>query len=75
MDMVKRGDMMNIDDTIDILASICSGWFLMTRTSSYPATEGEPAVTEENSMAGQAYRNIARRLLGEKWRSSIWNPG
>ena len=26
---------------------------------------GEPAVMDDSSLAGQAYRNIARRLMGE----------
>jgi septum site-determining protein MinD len=30
------------------------------------SNRGEPVVTEEKSLAGQAYRNIARRLLGEE---------
>jgi septum site-determining protein MinD len=27
---------------------------------------GEPVVTDNNSLAGQAYRNMARRLTGEQ---------
>jgi septum site-determining protein MinD len=26
---------------------------------------GEPVITDENSKAGQAYRNITKRILGE----------
>ncbi len=36
MDMVRRGDMMSLDDVMDILAIDIIGAVRMTRTSSYP---------------------------------------
>ena len=65
MDMVKRGDMMNIDDTIDILGIDLLGVVPDDEKIIVSSNRGEPAVTEESSLAGQAYRNIAKRLLGE----------
>ena len=63
MDMVKRGDMMNIDDTIDILGIDLLGVVPDDEKIIVSSNRGEPAVTEESSLAGQAYRNIAKRLL------------
>ncbi len=66
MDMVKRGDMMNIEDTIDILGIDLLGVVPDDESIIVSSNRGEPVVTEEKSLAGQAYRNIARRLLGEE---------
>lgn len=65
VDMVKRGDMINIDDTIDILGVDLLGIVPDDERIIVSTNRGEPAVTEESSLAGQAYRNIAKRLLGE----------
>lgn len=65
IDMVKRGDMMNIDDTIDILGVDLLGVVPDDEKVVISTNKGEPAVLDENSLAGQAYRNIARRLMGE----------
>jgi septum site-determining protein MinD len=66
MDMVKRGDMMNIDDIIDILAIGLIGVVPDDEKIIVCTNKGEPAVTDDKSTAGQAYRNIARRLMGEE---------
>jgi len=66
MDMVKRGDMMNIEDTIDILGIDLLGVVPDDEYIIVSSNRGEPVVTEDKSLAGQAYRNIARRLLGEE---------
>lgn len=66
MDMVKRGDMMTIDDIIDILAIGLIGVVPDDEKIIVSTNRGEPAVTDDKSAAGQAYRNIARRLEGEE---------
>ena len=63
--MVKKGDMMDINDMIEILAVELLGVvpdddFIVVSTN-----RGEPAVLNAGSRAGEAYRNIARRLMGE----------
>jgi septum site-determining protein MinD len=63
--MVKRGDMMSIDDIIDILAIDLIGVVPDDEKIVISTNKGEPAVTDHNSFAGQAYRNITRRILGE----------
>jgi len=66
MDMVKRGDMMSIDDIIDILAIDLIGVVPDDEKIIVSTNRGEPAVTDNKSLAGQAYRNITRRVLGEQ---------
>ncbi|MEW6244441.1 MAG: septum site-determining protein MinD [Bacillota bacterium] len=64
--MVRRGDMMDISDMIDILAIGLLGVvpedeYIVTSTN-----KGEPAVLNVASRAGQAYKNIAKRVKGEE---------
>lgn len=66
IDMVKRGDMMNIEDMIDILAVDLLGVVPDDEAIVISTNRGEPVVANQNSLAGQAYRNIAKRVLGEK---------
>lgn len=65
IDMVQRGDMMNIDDILDILAIDLIGVVPDDENIVISTNRGEPAVTNEKSLAGQAYKNIAKRLQGE----------
>ncbi|MBE6081260.1 MULTISPECIES: septum site-determining protein MinD [Tissierellales] len=65
-DMVKKGDMMNIDDIIDILAIELLGVVPDDEAIVISTNKGEPVVTDQNARSGMAYRNIARRILGEK---------
>jgi septum site-determining protein MinD len=66
VDMVKRGDMMSIDDIIDILAVDLIGVVPDDEKIVISTNKGEPVVTDNKSLAGQAYRNIAHRILGEE---------
>lgn len=65
-DMVKRGDMMSMDDIIDILAIDLIGVVPDDEKIIVSTNRGEPAVTDEKSLAGQAYRNITKRIMGEE---------
>jgi len=65
MNMVKRGDMLSIDDVIDLLAVELIGAIPDDERIQATTNRGEPAITDEKSTAGQAYRNITKRLLGE----------
>lgn len=64
-DMVKRGDMMDIEDMLDILAIDLMGVVPDDEYIVVSANKGEPAVLDLNSKAGQAYRNIAKRITGQ----------
>lgn len=65
VDLVRRGDMMNIDDIIDILAIDLIGVVPDDEKIIITTNRGEPVVIDNKSLAGQAYRNITRRLMGE----------
>ncbi|ADG83378.1 septum site-determining protein MinD [Thermincola ferriacetica] len=63
--MVKKGDMMGIEDIIDILAIDLIGVVPEDEMIVVSTNRGEPAVLDNNSKAGQAYRNIAKRITGQ----------
>ncbi len=65
-DMVKRGDMMSIEDIIDILAIGLIGVVPDDENIIISTNKGEPAVNDNKSAAGQAYRNISQRIIGEE---------
>ena len=65
MDMVKRGDMMSIEDVVEILAIDLIGAVPDDDSIVVSTNQGEPCVGNE-SLAGQAYMNICRRVLGEE---------
>ena len=64
-DMTKKGEMLNIEDMTDILAIKLLGIVPEDEKIVTSTNRGEPAITDENSKAGQAYRNITKRILGE----------
>lgn len=63
-DMVKRGDMMSIDDIIDILAIDLIGVVPDDEKIIVSTNKGEPAVVDSKSLAGEAYRAITKRIMG-----------
>lgn len=63
--MVKKGDMMDIDDIIEILAVDMLGIIPEDEYIVISTNRGEPAVANPVSLAGTAYKNIVRRLMGE----------
>lgn len=64
IDMVKKGDMMTMEDVTDILAIDILGIVPDDESIVISSNKGEPAVTDNSSLAGQAYRNIVQRILG-----------
>ena len=65
-DMVKRGDMMNADDVVDIILSIPLIGIVPDDENVVIATnQGEPLV-ESQTLAGKAYQNIYMRILGNE---------
>jgi septum site-determining protein MinD len=63
--MVKRGEMMALDDVTEILAIDVLGVVPDDEAIVISTNKGEPCVADEKSRAGQAYRNITKRVLGE----------
>ncbi len=64
LEMVKKGDMMNTDDMIDILAIDLLGVVPDDESIVVSTNRGEPAVGDAKSMAGRAFNNIALRVMG-----------
>ncbi|MGJ0846055.1 septum site-determining protein MinD [Tissierella praeacuta] len=65
-EMVKRGDMMNMDDIIDILAIDLLGIVPDDEAIVISTNKGEPVVGDEKALSGKAYRNITRRIIGDE---------
>lgn len=63
--MVRKGDMMGIEDMIEILAVELLGVVPEDEMIVVSTNRGDPAVLQAQSKAGQAFKLIARRLAGE----------
>ncbi len=70
-DMVKRGDMMSLDDVMDILAIDIIGAVPDDEDIVISSNQGEPLVGM-GTPAGQAYMDVCRRIIGEN--IPIQNP-
>ncbi|HAA90780.1 MAG: Site-determining protein [Thermoanaerobacterales bacterium 50_218] len=63
--MVKKGDMLDVEDVIEHLAIELLGIVPEDELIIISTNKGEPAVLNSHSKAGEAYRNISKRILGE----------
>ncbi len=63
--LLKSGDMLEIDDICQVLAIDLIGIVPDDESVIKAANQGEPTVMNPASRAAIAYRNIARRILGE----------
>ena len=63
--MVQSNDMMSVDDVVDILSCGLIGVIPEDTGIITSTNRGEPIVNDENSMAGKAYINVAKRIKGE----------
>ncbi|MNK50549.1 Septum site-determining protein MinD [compost metagenome] len=66
--MVKNNEMLGVEDVQDVLGNSVKLLGIVPDDESIitSTNKGEPASMVESSKAGQAYRNIARRLRGEE---------
>jgi septum site-determining protein MinD len=64
-EMVRRGDMMTTADVVDLLAINLIGVVPEDEQILISTNRGIPIVLNDRSQAGQAFRNIAERLLGK----------
>lgn len=64
-EMVKRGDMLEVDDVLEILGVKLIGMVLEDEQVLVSTNLGSPASLNGESKAGQAFRDIARRIRGE----------
>lgn len=63
--MVNKGEMLSADDVMDILGISIMGIVPEDEHVIPASNSGVPVTLNENSKAGVAFRNIARRLTGE----------
>ncbi|MFW6271358.1 MAG: septum site-determining protein MinD, partial [Bacillota bacterium] len=66
MEMVEKGEMMDITDMIEILAIELLGVVPDDDDIVVSTNKGEPIVLSDKAKAGQAFKNIARRIEGEE---------
>lgn len=71
--MVKKGEMMDVDDIVDLLSIDLIGVVPDDEHIITQTNKGEPVVTKEKAPSGKAYIEIARRILGENVEVSM--PG
>jgi septum site-determining protein MinD len=64
--LVRCGDMLSVDDVTDILSIPLLGIVPDDETVVTSTNRGEPAALSSLSPAGQAFHNIAARLMGEE---------
>ena len=64
--MVARGDMMNREDILEILAIPLLGMVPDHEEIIISANRGSPVAYDEKSIVGEAYRRIARKIAGEQ---------
>ena len=64
MDMIRRGDMMSVEDVIEILAVNLIGAVPDDEGVVISTNQGEP-LAGDDTLAGQAFLNICRRITGE----------
>lgn len=64
--MVRTGDMMGVEDILDILAVDLMGIVPDDDAIVISTNRGEPTVFDDASRPGLAFRNIARRINGEE---------
>jgi septum site-determining protein MinD len=66
MNLVKRGDMLNADDVLELLAVELIGIVPEDEAVVVSTNRGQPVALDGKSKAGLAFQNIARRLNGEQ---------
>lgn len=65
-EMVKRGDMLDVNDILDSLAIKLIGIVPVDEEITIATNKGEPVVLNNKAVAGQAFNHIAKRILGEE---------
>lgn len=64
-DMVRRGDMLDTSDVLDVLAIDLLGVVPEDERIITSTNKGQPIALEDHSGAGAAFTRIARRMMGE----------
>ena len=64
-EMVRKQEMLSAEDVLDLLAIDLIGVVPDDQGVIVAANRGQPVALQDDSKAGQAFRNIAARLMGE----------
>lgn len=64
-EIIRRGEMLDAGDILELLAVKLIGIIPEDEKVLRSTNIGKPVVTHEKSIAGQAFRNIARRMMGD----------
>ncbi len=64
--MVRRGDMLSVEDVLDLLAIDLLGVIPEDESVIVASNRGQPLALDPKNRAGQAFQNISRRLMGER---------
>lgn len=65
-DRVKRGEMLKVDDVLEMLALPLLGVIPESKSVLQASNTGTPVILEERSVAGDAYRDAVARFMGEQ---------
>jgi septum site-determining protein MinD len=66
VDRVNRGEMLKVDDVLEMLALPLLGVIPESGSVLKASNTGTPVILDEQSAAGQAYRDAVSRFLGEQ---------
>ena len=66
LERVNRGEMLKVDDVLEMLALPLLGVIPESRSVLAASNTGTPVILDEASAAGQAYRDAVGRFLGEQ---------
>lgn len=65
-EMTKKGEMLDISDIIETLSVKLLGVVPDDRSITISTNKGEPIVLDDKALAGHAFKNIAKRIMGEE---------
>ena len=65
VDMVRRGQMLSTDDVVELLAIDLLGIVPQDKEIIISTNRGAPVALDGKTPSGQAFRNIAGRLIGQ----------
>jgi septum site-determining protein MinD len=65
-EMIKRGDMLRVEDVLDLLAVELIGIVPEDENVMVGTNRGHPIALDGKTRAGIAFKNIARRLMGDQ---------
>ena len=63
--LIKSNDMMSVEDVVEILSADLIGIIPEDTGIITSTNKGDPIVNDDSSLAGKAYNNVARRIMGE----------